>query len=175
MLLRPARPGDEMDVARVHVRSWQSAYRHVMPCEYLDALRPEDRAAHYTFGTIDPAAPFTIVAVEAGRVAGFATTGPARHRPQKDCGELYALYVDPDLWGCGIGRSLLAAARDHLAAQGLSLAVLSVLAANLRARRFYEKDGWTTDGASHPEIIWEITVESVHYHRLLQPQPELRA
>jgi hypothetical protein len=44
MLLRPAEPADAMAVARVHVRSWQAAYSTLLPAEYLDQLRPEDRA-----------------------------------------------------------------------------------------------------------------------------------
>ena len=36
MLLRPAEPADAMDVARVHVRAWQVAYRNLLPDEYLD-------------------------------------------------------------------------------------------------------------------------------------------
>lgn len=163
MLIRPAHPGDEMDVARVHVRSWQSGYRRVMPDDYLDSLRLEDRAARYNFDHTDPAAPFTVVAAEEDRIIGFATTGPARSAPQENCGELYALYVDPDLWGSGVGRALLSAARDRMAAQGFRHALLWVLAVNPRARRFYEKNGWTTDGIPRLEAIWGITVESVQY------------
>ena len=36
--LRDARKGDELAVAEVHVRSWQEAYRGLMPGEFLDAL-----------------------------------------------------------------------------------------------------------------------------------------
>ena len=43
MLLRPAEPVDAIAVAHVHVRSWQVAYRTLMPDDYLDQLRPEDR------------------------------------------------------------------------------------------------------------------------------------
>ncbi len=45
MLIRPAEPADAMAVARVHVRSSQVAYQTLMPQDYLDQQRPEDRAA----------------------------------------------------------------------------------------------------------------------------------
>src|SRR3984885_11964090 len=64
MLLRPAEPEDAMAVARVHVRSWQAAYRALLPDDYLDQLRPEDRAQSYDFASLDPLKPRTIVAVE---------------------------------------------------------------------------------------------------------------
>ena len=78
MLLRPADPGDAMAVARVHVRSWQAAYRNLLPQDYLDGLRPEDRAARYDFASQDLQKPKTIVAVDRGLICGFATTMPSR-------------------------------------------------------------------------------------------------
>jgi GNAT superfamily N-acetyltransferase len=39
-------------VACVHVRSWQAAYRGLLPDEYLDGLRAEDRANRYTFDLV---------------------------------------------------------------------------------------------------------------------------
>ena len=100
-----------MDVARVHVRSWQVGYRGILPDAYLDGMRPEERAARYTFGDPDPGKPDTIVAVDDGAIRGFVTTGPARDETG-GAGHLMALYVDPDAWGRGIGRILIARGRD---------------------------------------------------------------
>jgi hypothetical protein len=49
LVLRAARPADAPLVADVHVRAWQVAYRGLLPEEYLDRIRPEDRASRYTF------------------------------------------------------------------------------------------------------------------------------
>ena len=49
MEIRPAEPEDALAVARVHVRTWQAAYRSLLPDHYLDQLRAEDRAARYQF------------------------------------------------------------------------------------------------------------------------------
>lgn len=70
--LRWARPGDEMAVAAVHVRSWQVAYRGLVPAEYLDGLRPEERAARYSFADRLPGRPATMLAVDGDRILGFA-------------------------------------------------------------------------------------------------------
>jgi hypothetical protein len=87
MLLRPAAPDDAIAVARVHVRSWQAAYRTLLPDDYLDQLRPEDRAQKYDFASLDPLKPRTIVAAEEGLIHGFATAGlpPRRHRANQIC------------------------------------------------------------------------------------------
>jgi len=165
MPLRVAEPEDAMAVARVHVRSWQAAYRGLMPDDYLDQLRPEDRAQRYTFGNPDPLLPFTIVAVESGEICGFAMTAPARDADMPGYGELCALYIDPDRWGCGIGKSLVAAARSHLLDQGFRHSLLWVLVGNARAERFYRADGWSPDGARRTESIWGLTVEDIRYRR----------
>jgi ribosomal protein S18 acetylase RimI-like enzyme len=163
-----------MAVAHVHVRSWQAAYRTLLPDDYLDQLRPEDRAEKYDFATLDPKKPRTIVAAEGGLIRGFATTSPSREPDLPDHGELCALYVDPEHWGSGLGLALVSAARAHLFESGFRKAVLWVLAGNLRAERFYRIDQWEPDGFRRTDAVWGITVDEIRYQRELE-NPDLQA
>ena len=156
-----------MSVARVHVRSWQVAYRGLLPDEYLDQLRPEDRAQGYDFATTDPQRPQTIVAVETGLIRGFATTAPPRDPAMVGYGELYALYVDPEHWGRRIGMALVSAARDRLAELGFGNAYLWVLKGNARADGFSRIDRWTPDGLERTGSVWGVTVNEIRYRRKL--------
>lgn len=156
MELRPAVPADALAVARVHVRAWQTGYRGLLPDGYLDGLRAEDRAARYTFERTD--GPRTTVAIIGGAVVGFSTIHGA---------ELSALHVDPDAWGGGVGRALIARARAELAAAGVTEAQLWLLAGNARAQRFYERDGWTTDGTRRTDTVWGVTVDELELRRRL--------
>ncbi|HTX76639.1 MAG TPA: GNAT family N-acetyltransferase [Terracidiphilus sp.] len=167
MLIRPAQPEDSLAIARVHVRSWQAAYRSLLPDEFLNNLRPEDRAARYDFTHTDPRKPFTQVAERDSRILGFTTTMPARDADCAYAGELAALYVDPDFWGNGVGRQLAATARQRLADEGFTEAVLWMLEGNARADRFYRKDGWLPDGSRKQDSIWGITVSEIRYRRSL--------
>ncbi len=167
MILRQAEPGDEIAVAEVHVRSWQSAYRGLLPDDYLDALEPADRAERYTFAEVGPDRPVTVVAVDEDLVWGFATSGPCHDPALPGAGELYAIYVHPERWGHGVGRALISDARDRLAGRAFSRAVLWVLVGNERAMRFYEADGWSTDGEWRREEVHGIAVDEVRYQRLL--------
>lgn len=167
MLLRLAEPEDAIAVAGVHVRSWQAAYRKLLPDDYLDQLRPEDRAQKYDFATLDPAKPRTIVAAEQGLIHGFATTAPARDPDLPGYGELCALYVDPEYWGRGMGLALVSAARAHLFGVGFRNAFLWVLAGNARAERFYRIDRWAPDGLQRTDSVWGITINEVRYQREL--------
>lgn len=167
MQIRNARPEDALDVAMVHVTAWQVAYRGILPNEYLEGLRAEDRAQKYDFSCVDPSKPHTIVGIDDGRVVGFATTCAARDSDLKDAGELTALYVDPRWWGLGVGASLIAAARLRLGNQGFQRACLWLLDGNVRGGRFYQKDGWASDGRNRIDTIWGITVNETRYQRNL--------
>jgi ribosomal protein S18 acetylase RimI-like enzyme len=165
--IREALPGDALDVARAHVRSWQAGYEGLIAQEYLDKLRPEDRASRYTFAQMNPRGPFTQVAVEADTICGFVTTGRARDDDLRGGGEIWAIYVDPPRWGGGVGRRLMAAGCAHLVGQGHDTALLWVLSGNVRARRFYERVGWRWDGARRTDQIGDTLVHEVRYQRPL--------
>ncbi len=155
-------------MAAVHVRSWQVAYRGLLPDDYLDGLRPEDRAQRYTFGEPGPQDPETIVAVERGAVCGFATIGSCGDDDRPGAGQLLALYVDPACWSGGIGRALIQEARARLGLQGYGEASLWVLAGNERADRFYRLDGWAPDGSRRLDEVWGLTVDEIRYCRSLR-------
>jgi GNAT superfamily N-acetyltransferase len=157
-----------MAVAGVHVRSRQKAYRALLPDQYLDELRPVDRAARYSFGDDEPDRPVSVVALDHDVVRGFATIGPSRDTDGQRSGELFALYVDPDSWGFGIRRALMKEARDRLTQLGFEVAILWVLVGNERAEHFYRGDGWLLDGARRLDEVHAVTVDEVRYHRVLQ-------
>ena len=165
--VRDAWPDDTAEVAGVHVRSWQVGYRGLLPDEYLDSLRPHERAARYDLGATGPGLPSTIVAVADGSVRGFATTGAARDPDVAGAGEVLALYVDPPAWGSGVGRRLMAEARARLGARGHRRAVLWVMVGNVRAQRFYDRDRWAPDGLRRTDEVWGTAVDEVRYRRPL--------
>lgn len=164
-MLRSAEPEDAMAVARVHVRSWQAAYRSLLPDEYLDGLRAEDRAQVYDFTNSDPSKPQTIVALDEGLIHGFASVMPYRGADLKGFGEVCALYVDPEHWGRGLGIVLIAAARARLLACGFAYAALWVLDGNVRAHRFYRMDAWIPDGECRADTVWGVAVNESRYRR----------
>ena len=143
--VRRAGPADAEQIAVVHVRSWQGAYRGLLPQEYLDGLDPADRTERWrrSLERNNWPAAGAIVAISHGRVAGFAYLGPARDIDAggSRVGEINAIYVLPDAWGTGLGRGLMTAALGELAAGGYEAALLWVLESNARARRFYALAG----------------------------------
>jgi GNAT superfamily N-acetyltransferase len=158
MLVRAAAPEDAEGIATVHVQSWQVAYAHVFPAEALARLDASRRAAHWRDGI---ASGWKVLVTD--DLSGFASFGPARDPDCAGAGELYAIYVTPESWGTGVGRMLMAAALDELRSAGHDEAVLWVLEDNPRARRFYERGGWATDGATKEDDFLETRVREVRY------------
>lgn len=166
--VRAATESDRMDVARVHVRSWRVGYQGLISSDVLMQMSPEDRAEHYTFG-VDESLPRTIVALEDEAIVGFLTFGASMNLDVPQEGEVFALFVDPDVWGRGVGHALMSNARERLRAMSFTNGVLWVLVGNERGMRFYTADGWLPDGLRREEVLWGVNVREV---RLTRPLAE---
>lgn len=168
VVLRPPVAADAGDIAETHVRAWQTGYRDMLPDEFLAGLSVDDRYRQWSGWLNDGTADLSgaVVAEVDGAVRGFVLFGSWRDEDaDPDVGELRALNVHPDAWGVGAGRALLRAADDGLAALGYREAVLWVVTGNARARRFYEIDGWTPDGASKVDEREAVPIPEVRYRK----------
>lgn len=134
--IRLAEVADAPILAEMHVRSWQAAYRHILPAEFLDSLDVAQRAVFWKESLGEGAQ--VLVAVD-DQVIGFCHAGESS---DQGWGEIYSIYVDPDHWGRGVGGELLAAGQKRLETFGFNEALLWVLEDNQSARRFYEAKGW---------------------------------
>jgi RimJ/RimL family protein N-acetyltransferase len=147
LTLRDATPADAGDIAAVHVESWQSGYRGLMPDEVLDGLSVATREQWWWQTLSSPGVRATLLVVEADTLLGFAAVGTGRDGDPV-IGELYAMYLRSTAWGRGVGCTLHAAAMARLEAFGFERASLWMLAGNQRAQRFYHREGWAADGRS---------------------------
>jgi GNAT superfamily N-acetyltransferase len=125
IVLRRARPEEHDELEQLQLRASLE-----LP-EYRESLLAEPGAAHLPPSQI--ANGQVIVAEYRGAVVGFAAVVG---------GELDGLFVEPDLWGRGIGRALIDAATGEARRKGLALRVI----ANPSARRFYESCGFAIEG-----------------------------
>ena len=142
MLLRDAGPHDAAGIACVHVESWRTTYRGIVPDTFLDALSYEQREQVWSGMLTESAAgTFALVAEgERGAIVGFASAGPERGGDPIFRGELYAIYLLASHQRQGIGRRLFQAVVSRLANRGLPSLLIWVLADN-PSRAFYERLG----------------------------------
>jgi len=141
--IRPAVPDDLLGLARVHVATWHSTYRGIVPDARLDALTVEgDIASGFGRWLKDPAPGFAYLVAHrpAGEIVGFAVGGPNRYPEDDFSGELGAIYVLRPFQGLGIGSALVGGVARHLLATGRPDMIVWVIAKN-PYRRFYEKLG----------------------------------
>ncbi len=150
--VRTATEHDIDAIAAAHIAAWRVGYRGLFPDEYLDsdAFAAERRSIWESRQWTSQPDQSVFVGVVDERVVGFAVVGPDREDPTQ--GELYAFYVHPEAWGTGVARSLIEAGEQWLRDQGFTNAVLWALRDNPRARRFYEKSGWSWTGI---EMMWD--------------------
>jgi GNAT superfamily N-acetyltransferase len=79
-------------------------------------------------------------------------------------GELSALYIVPEEWGSGVAGALPDEAVAGMRELGATEATLWVVEGNTRARRFYEREGWSADGETKSSMF---DIEEVRYRRPL--------
>ena len=167
MEVRRARPDDAAAIAEVHVRTWQTAYEHVFGAERLAGVTVEQRLPMWRQILNDPAQTALVAEDETGRIVGWCTVAPSRDADAD--GELWGIYVLQEAWGTGAGTALLGAGTDVLRELGYRVAILWVLEDNPRARRFYEREGWTLDGLRKEDEFLGVPVTEVRYRRPLTP------
>jgi ribosomal protein S18 acetylase RimI-like enzyme len=131
-VLRPAEPDDAGEIAAIWHQGWRDGHLGHVP-DALASVRTEDSFQLRARQRVDD----TVVASADGAVAGFImVTGD----------EVEQVYVSADHRGTGVAGILLAEAERLVKAAGYPSAWLAVVAGNERARRFYERQGWTDDG-----------------------------
>jgi GNAT superfamily N-acetyltransferase len=108
------------------------------------------------------------VAEADGQVVGHAGFAQARTRdearaPIRGLAHLFHLFVREPYWGTGIARELHRRAVEEVAARGYEAMRLVTPVGQARARAFYERQGWATDGVAHHEPM--LAMDVVEYRR----------
>jgi GNAT superfamily N-acetyltransferase len=145
--IRTATTDDARSIAEVHVSSWRWAYDRLLPATVLDALSVDARAGEWASILAGSPGHVSVAVGPDGLLRGFASVGATRDGDGgAGTGELFAIYVEPGSAGRGVGSALQSWAEQALRDGGFTRATLWVLETNERARRFYERRGWTFDG-----------------------------
>ena len=169
MQIRRAHESDAPALARVHVDSWQVAYRGLVPDSHLQRFTYKRREDAFR-KSLATGAEETYLIEDQGAALGILTVGACRDADIDTAlvGEIWGIYVSPAHWRAGIGKRLLDEGESILGSRGYALAVLWVLAGNAQARAFYEATGYRTDGAAKT-VHLSARLEAVRYLKSLVP------
>jgi GNAT superfamily N-acetyltransferase len=135
--IRAGAGGDAEGIARVHAETWRDTYDGILPPRVLSAQTYSRRLALWRQTLARDTERLVLVAVAAGDVVGFATSGRNRNAAVPFKAEMYTLYVLPEWQGEGIGQELFRRSARHLSADGHSNLITWVLTDN-PAVGFYE-------------------------------------
>src|SRR5215831_12466698 len=122
MQIREAHETDIAAIATVHVASWRSTYRGLVPDEYLDGLSVPDRERRWreVFSTVGGAHCIFVAEDPGLGIIGFADGGSSRDGVGGLDGELYAIYLLERSQRRGVGRRLVKAVASRLLGAGIN-------------------------------------------------------
>ncbi|KAA9089537.1 GNAT family N-acetyltransferase [Microbacterium radiodurans] len=160
IVVRPVRDVDAEALGRVHATCWHETYDHLISSAALQSVSPRRLAELWTHWAAQGPDFRMHAALVRGEIVGFVGSGPARDRDAPRLRELYFIYL-LDAWhGTGIGQRLFDAAVEKD-----EELYLWVAEDNPRAHRFYERNGFALDGATHTEPFLGETLTEVRFTR----------
>ncbi|HEY1962021.1 MAG TPA: GNAT family N-acetyltransferase [Rhizomicrobium sp.] len=173
--VRPARPEDAAQVARVYIESWHDAYAGILPNRLLCAMTPKGQTARWRAAIRARGRESVLVAECAPYgVVGMTSYGPARDSALGFEGEVYTLYVDPAFYGHGSGRALLQSAFASLRKRGQSSCVIWAHAKN-PSRFFYQAMGGKLIAERTAQMMGDPVLENAFGWRKLSLNATTRA
>ena len=176
--VRPARPEDAPEIARIQLVTWRSAYRRMFPPHVLANLDEKYLERGWAEAITAPPSPRhrVLVAVEQGEAAshtvGFAAAGPADEQAlvpeEPPLGDQVAavtdLLVEPRWGRRGHGSRLMAATVDLWREDGFKSAVAWAYEADPAMRKFLASSGWEPDGTGRALDVDDMLVPQLRLH-----------
>ena len=138
MNIRLATPADSAGIARVQVDSYLNTYAQIFPKKYLAHFSYEEQEQDWQDWFAAHQHPLFVAVTAQDEVAGYALGQQNAKEIIPYQSELVALHVRATDQHQGLGRGLIGAVSQALAAQGFKSMFLWVLAEN-PACKFYEK------------------------------------
>ncbi|WP_017754026.1 GNAT family N-acetyltransferase [Calidifontibacillus oryziterrae] len=153
--IKKATTKDSESISKIHALSWKTAYKGIVPQQYLDELKDD-----FWVNAFDNWISNNIVTAqliyEDELPVGCIAFGKARDEKFSEWGEIISIYVHPDFCRRGYGQQLLHTALRDMKTKGFRNCYLWVLKENDNAINFYKKNGFT---CNHDEYTFEINNE----------------
>lgn len=165
MIVRNVRNTDNLSlISRVYIDSFIETYKDFLTQEFIDSVTQknwlEGIQNHKDF----------FVMVSDKDVVGIASIRDA----QEDAGEIQSIYLNHDYVDHGYGRLLLHAMAMELLERGYRFAFLWDIKENVRAAKFYEKNGFKQTHETRTLHLGRKELEQVKYTLNLESEFMIR-
>lgn len=161
MQIRQATSNDAKGIATVHVDSWRTTYKGIIPDAFLNNLSYEQRTELWKSNTNDERNYVVVAEKEDGQIIGFATAGTREENTEENSTDLTSIYLLEEYQGKGIGRQLFTELFRHFTQRGYKKVFVEVLEEN-KTRYFYEKYGATLVKNVEIKIGGEVLNELIY-------------
>lgn len=128
-------------VRQLYISGWQNAFKGIVPQDYLDHMNLDNWA---------PPLDGAYILTDGKSILGTSSISAARDDSFNGWGEIISIYVLPELIGQGYGHILFEFVRGKLLELGYDHVYLTVFEDNMRARKFYEKHGFSWNNERLP-------------------------
>jgi len=137
--IRKAENSDLNGIIRVHVETWKSAYKGVVPDKFIQRfeIMTQDKRWQKQLKNMIEENIFFIAAKNEKEIVGFAIGGLERNKNPKYKGELMGIYILKEYQRQGIGKALTKKIVEKLIEMKINTMLLWVLENN-PYRAFYE-------------------------------------
>ena len=140
MNIRKANSQDAQDIAKVHVDSWRTTYKGILPDDFLNNLTYEQRTELWKKNISDATNYVLVAENEQNEIIGFATGATRKTNSVPNATDLTSIYLLEEYQGIGIGKQLLTEIFAYFKIKGYEKVFVEVLAEN-KTRNFYEYYG----------------------------------
>lgn len=140
MHIRKAKPEDARGIAKVHVDSWRTTYKGIMPSDFLNGLSYEQRTVLWSSNIAKKGEYVVVAETDNGDIVGFGTASKRETNTVDKSGDLTSIYLLAEYQGQGIGKMLLKELFVHFKKLGYEKIFVEVLEDN-HTRFFYEYYG----------------------------------
>jgi GNAT superfamily N-acetyltransferase len=146
---------DDLDAILAHLRAGFASFAEFAPAGW----QPPNPHRERTAKLLERPSTWAAIALDGEHSVGHVSFTPGRGRPFEQHGgawrdeppipglaHLWQLFVIPERWGTGVAERLYEAGIDAMVGEGYERARLYTPVDHGRARRFYERRGWTMTG-----------------------------
>ena len=164
MQIREAKLSDAAGIAKVHVDSWRTTYKGIIPDEYLNNLSCAQRAELWDKNISKPDSYVIVAENDDGEIIGFADAWKRDNNKEDKAIDLTSIYLLEDYQGKGVGKQLLKALFDYFKNAGYETVYVEVLEDN-KTKFFYEYYGAEFLKTVQIKIASETLNESIYVWR----------
>ena len=145
--IRKALQEDAKDYALCHIYCWQTAYKGIVPDDFLENMlvEKEKYIERYKNNLTEPGDCKYYCVIYEEKMIGFITIYKGFNENNFEVGEIWAIYLIEEYRNKNYGKEMLKFAITELKRFDLKEISLWVFEKNIRARKFYESNNFKFD------------------------------